>query len=169
MTPRDKIISELPWPIIYKNAALFKLDPAMVAAIIMAESAGDEWAVRIELHWQYFYETKKFAKINRITETTERAMQACSWGLMQVMGSVAREHHYSGPLQRLCEPELGIRYGCKHLQKFVEKYSNQNDAIAAYNAGSPIKSMDGLYKNNEYVVKVRELLDNIKQSIKPGG
>jgi len=141
----------------------------MVAAVIMAESAGDEWAVRIELHWQYFYETKRFAKINRITETTERAMQACSWGLMQVMGSVAREHHYSGPLQRLCEPELGIRYGCKHLAKFLAKYKSQSDAIASYNAGAPVKNMDGRYRNNDYVAKVLGIMDNIKQNLKLGG
>ena len=82
---------------------------------------------------------------------------------MQVMGSVAREHHFAGPLQRLCEPEIGIRYGCKHLAKFVGRYSQLNDAIAAYNAGAPVKGMDGLYKNNQYVVKVTNLIEDIRQ------
>ncbi len=160
----EKIVSELPWPIIQQNAELYKLNPNLVAAVIMVESSGDEWAVRMEPLWHYFYETKKFAQLNRITEGTEKVLQACSWGLMQVMGSVAREHHFSGPLQRLCEPEIGIRYGCKHLAKFMIKYKNERDAIASYNAGSPVHDMNGKYKNNDYVVKVLGFLELINKA-----
>jgi soluble lytic murein transglycosylase-like protein len=168
MTAEEQALSELPWDLINKYAALFKLDPALVGAVVMTESAGDEWAVRIELHWQYYLETKKFARLNRITEVTERALQACSWGLMQVMGSVAREHNYSGPLHKLADPDLGLRYGCKHLAKFVAKHPNINDAIASYNAGAPVKGLDGRYKNNEYVVKVCILRDTIKSKLNKG-
>ena len=164
MTPLEKSITELPWELIQKYAALFKVDPQLVGAIVLTESAGDEWAVRIELHWQYYLDVAKHARANHVTETTERALQACSWGLMQVMGSVAREHGWTGPLQRLCEPSLGLRYGCKHLAKFIVRHKgNQNDAIAAYNAGAPVKSMDGRYKNNDYVVKVNNILDTIRE------
>lgn len=157
---------ELPWEVIFDCSELFKVDPVLVGAICMVESAGDPYAVRIELHWQYYLELKKYADLNRITQTTEKAMQACSWGLMQVMGSVAREHGYAGPLQRLCEPELGIRYGCKHLAKFTAKYGNLHDAIAAYNAGSPIKTMEGQYKNQAYVSKVLGQMDTIKKLLR---
>lgn len=157
---------ELPWELIFDTSELMKLDPVLVGAICMVESAGDPWAVRIELHWQYYLELKKYADLNRITQTTEKAMQACSWGLMQVMGSVAREHGYAGPLQRLCEPEIGIRYGCKHLAKFTKKYDSVYDVIASYNAGSPIKTMEGSYRNQQYVSKVVQYMNSLKEILR---
>ena len=157
---------ELPWELIFDNSELFKLDPVLVAAFCMLESAGYPLAVRIELHLQYYLYLKKYATVNRITETTEKAMQAWSWGLMQVMGSVAREHGYAGPLQRLCEPELGIRYGCKHLAKFKARHENEHDVIAAYNAGTPVRTLDGKYKNAQYVSKVLGMMDTIREILR---
>lgn len=166
MIIQDSSVYDLPWIIIDKNADLYALDRILIASIIMVESAGDEWAVRAEPHWQYFFEIKKYANLNRITEQTERTLQMCSWGLMQVMGSVAREHHFAGPIQRICEPEIGIRYGCKHLKKFMNKYKNETDAIAAYNAGAPVQGMNGQYKNQEYVTKVLSFKEAIGKLIK---
>ncbi len=165
ITPEQTIIQTLPWPLIHRFSAIHKLSPELIAAIIMAESAGNKWAVRIEVHWQYYLDIKKYARLNRITETTEKALQACSWGLMQIMGSVAREHNFDGPLHQLHEPELNLRYSCKHLAKFMQRHKNEHDAIAAYNAGTPIKGMDGRYKNNDYVVKVLNFKDTVKETM----
>jgi soluble lytic murein transglycosylase-like protein len=75
-----------------------------------------------------------------------------SWGLMQIMGSVARQYGFKGNLSSLTEPEINIEIGCKH---FVSKYSVEpKDMISAYNAGSPKKTPEGLYVNQGYVDKV---------------
>ena len=93
-----------------------------------------------------------FAKKNKISKATERVLQQCSWGLAQSMGSVARELGYMGPLQRLCDPELGILYGAKKIRQLLEKYGhNEELAISCYNQGYPYKDDTGRFVNAEYV------------------
>jgi hypothetical protein len=44
---------------------------------------------------------------------TEEIARSISWGLMQVMGQVAREHGYVEKfLSALCDPEAGLATGC---------------------------------------------------------
>lgn len=73
----------------------------------------------------------------RITEKTERIHQATSWGLMQVMGAVARELGFDGPMPQLCDPHYGIKYGAKKLSQLLTKHGPAPLALSAYNAGSP--------------------------------
>ncbi|HEY6442754.1 MAG TPA: hypothetical protein VIY66_05375, partial [Candidatus Acidoferrales bacterium] len=47
---------------------------------------------------------------------TEEIARSISWGLMQVMGQVAREHGFTGKfLSALCNPSLGLDIGCAAL------------------------------------------------------
>jgi soluble lytic murein transglycosylase-like protein len=56
-----------------------------------------------------------------ISEPTERAFRATSFGLMQLMGQVARELGFVGKyLTQLCDPETGIAYGAMHLAKKIK-------------------------------------------------
>ena len=92
-------------------------------------------------------------------DPTERIGQMCSWGIMQVMGAVAREHGFTGKpsdFPKLCTIPDGLLYGCLHLVKFRARYSAWPDVIASYNAGSPRRSLgpDGPYMNQSYVDKV---------------
>jgi hypothetical protein len=76
---------------------------------------------------------------------------ATSWGLMQIMGVTAYERGYRGDPERLIEPELSLVYGAMHLDWLWQKYERIQDAIAAYNAGSP-RHLDGTtYVNQAYV------------------
>jgi soluble lytic murein transglycosylase-like protein len=84
---------------------------------------------------------------------TERHTQMCSWGLMQVMGGTARELGLTGYLSQLCDPETGVQYGCRYLRRLFERYQIWDDAIAAYNAGSP-RRVGPTYVNQGYVDKV---------------
>ena len=44
---------------------------------------------------------------------TEEIARSISWGLMQVMGQVAREHEFQRPfLSALCDPSAGLTFGC---------------------------------------------------------
>lgn len=154
-------------PEVSATARSFGLDSALVQAIIEVESAGNPWAVRFEPAWRYFSFPREWASRLGVTFETESTLQACSWGLMQIMGSVAREYHFDGPLPRLCEPELGLKYGCMHLSKFARLYPSESDVIAAYNGGSPRKTVGGMYLNQAYVdrvdSKVREIREKVLQ------
>jgi hypothetical protein len=90
------------------------LDPALACAVIEQESAWNPWAVRYEPAFlsRYIaplYTAGKFSP-------TEAYMRSMSWGLMQVMGQVAREFGFKEQsLAELCDPATGIEFGCRIL------------------------------------------------------
>ena len=98
---------------------------------------------------------------------TERVGQMCSWGLMQVMGAVAREYGFKGYFPQLCDPVVGLRYGCLHVTKFRAKYGQWSDVIAAYNAGSPRREPTNpwSYVNQFYVNKVLTVWNGLEVPI----
>lgn len=138
------------------------VDPHLAQAITLVESSGVQWVCRFEPAWKYFCEVEKNALALGISFETERNHQATSWGLMQVMGSVAREFQFTGHLTMLCVPEIGARLGCKKLLSLVRRYNDENDVIASYNAGSPKRGSDGKYVNQAYVGKVADILKGLR-------
>ena len=126
----------------------YKLPPNLVRAICEVESSWNVWAFRHEPAYRWIMGERASMTI------TERFGQMSSWGLMQIMGAVAREYGWTGPFPQLCEPAIGVNYGCKHLQNYYLRYDNWDDAIASYNAGSPRKIGQG-YHNQAYVTKVK--------------
>lgn len=130
------------------------LQPSLVAAICSQESAGDPYACRYEPEWHYFKDVAANAKRCRISEDTEKTAQAFSFGLMQIMGSVARERGFIDALPKLFDVDINLHYGCMHLKAFLDKHKNEQHAIASYNAGSPRFTEDGKYVNQLYVNKV---------------
>lgn len=120
----------------------------LVAAIVLTESSFDPWAVRYEPQYKYLVGSEE------TLSATERTTQMMSWGLMQVMGGVARERGLKGPLSQLCEPTIGLTYGMLHLARYRTRHpASWADTIASYNAGRPIMR-DGKYLNQGYVDKV---------------
>ena len=88
------------------------LYPELVCAVIEQESAWDTWAYRYEPEFYQHYITPLLDR-GEVKTRTEATMRATSWGLMQIMGQVAREYGFQGPfLSALCVPETGIRIGC---------------------------------------------------------
>lgn len=141
-------------PLIIKTAERHGLDPFVVQAIVNVESAGNQWAARIEPGWRHFFLVRDYADKLGITYATEETCQRMSWGLMQVMGAVAREYGFKGHLTELVQPELNLEIGCKHLKKFFVKYGLIEDAVSSYNQGGAYKTEGGNYKNYKYVDKV---------------
>ena len=140
--------------IIQEKAKKYGIPKCLVHAIIQVESSGNTHAIRYEPEYRWVYEVELIAKHNRIPESTEENQQMISWGLMQVMGAVAREHGFKGRyISELCTPELGVEYGCKHLKRQYERYNDWEMAIAAYNAGS-VRMKGSKYVNQAYVDKV---------------
>lgn len=132
---------------------------ACAKAVCMAESSFDQYAYRYEQRYRWLVGDQE------TLTPTERAGQMSSWGLMQVMGGVAREDGFTGPFPLLCEPTVGLRYGLRHLRKFMQKYGDWKDAIASYNAGRPKKLPDGNYDNQSYVDKVLKLWTQYEKQI----
>lgn len=154
--PENQLMNGPLWGIVQKHASLHKIDPLIVASIILQESAGNTWAVRFEPGWKYSKDVGFWAKKVGSSLKTESNLQSTSFGLMQVMGAVAREHGFDGWLTELCNPEMGISVGVKHLAGYLKRWGFIWDAVSAYNQGSPRKDSDGIYWNADYVVSVKD-------------
>jgi soluble lytic murein transglycosylase-like protein len=96
------------------TAARFGLQPELVCAVIEQESAWRADAVRYE---PAFYDRYIVPLIVSWSLSDDEAKgRATSWGLMQVMGQVAREKGFQRPFQELCDPSTGIYVGCQVLK-----------------------------------------------------
>lgn len=116
-----------------------------VYAICMTESSGNEFAIKHESHYRW-----TFGSSLTLGETLG---QKTSWGLMQIMGAVAREYGMTDQFSALWDPAINLNYGIQHLKRLKAKHGTWPHAISAYNAGTPIV-IDGKYKNQGYVDKV---------------
>ena len=98
-------------------AAAHALDAALVCAVIEQESSWNPYAMRYEPTFFSRYVAPLYTN-NKIT-ASEAWARGFSWGLMQVMGQVAREHGFAASehpfLSELCDPEQGIAVGCRVL------------------------------------------------------
>jgi len=154
------------------------LSPELLEGIVRVESGGDPWAWNPEPHYRYLVDASTGRPFRRLTpeeiasESPPGDFPSCpgladdvdaewwgqqaSWGPMQVMGAVAREHGFRAHFPRLCQPAVGVHYGALHLASLKRRFSKlgTDAVIAAYNAGSP-RRQQGRYVNQHYVDKVR--------------
>lgn len=102
-----------------QTALAHNLDPALVCAIVEQESSWNPYAMRYEPLFFAKYVAPLFTN-NKIS-ATEAYSRGFSWGLMQVMGQVAREAGFDAPsLASLCDPATALDMGCRVLlKKFV--------------------------------------------------
>ena len=141
------------WNAILIASEQYKIKADLLAAIVMVESAGDPYAMRFESHWKHVFKAEEFARRCGSSRQTEEIAQSTSWGLCQVMGTVAREYGHRGYLSELCNPALSLHFGCLHLKKKIERFG-ELAGIAAYNAGTPKKLDNGAFQNQVYVDKI---------------
>jgi soluble lytic murein transglycosylase-like protein len=115
----------------HTSAIEFSLDPALVCAVIEEESSWNPFAIRYEPEFRERYVTKLNLPL------TEELARSFSWGLMQIMGQVAREHGFEGnSLAELCTPNLGLKFGCITLTDKL-RLANRDliTALALWNGG----------------------------------
>lgn len=143
-------------------SAHYKLEEALVRAVIETESEKSMYAIRMEPHLK-----KARWYVKALPEQyKELDFAYCSMGLMQVLYGVARGDGYRGTPFELLNPESGIRWGCRRLYLLKRKYGgNVKNILAAYNAGAArfAKGEDGkvlrdkagnkVYRNQRYVTK----------------
>ncbi|RJX18978.1 MAG: lytic transglycosylase domain-containing protein [Desulforudis sp.] len=152
------------WPLIQAAAAKYDLDPFLVGAMVLTESGGDPWAARYEPAWRGIVQTKGL-KPSTCSDETEQRLQMTSFGLMQVMGAVAREHKFQGWLTRVCDPEAGLDLGCRHLRQKIDRFGSIDAGIAAYNQGNDRRGPDGRFANQPYVDKVKGRMQALKSEV----
>src|ERR1700677_138364 len=114
------------------TASAHGLDPALVCEVVEQESAWDADAIRYEPAFR----TRYVAPLG--LPPTEEVARSISWGLMQVMGQVAREHGFSGKfLSALCDPAAGLDIGCAVLAaKLASASDNVTRALELWNGGA---------------------------------
>lgn len=131
------------------NAATkYGLDILLVEAIVLVESGGNPWAMRFEPKWKWWVRWDTGAPYKGylflipappgVSRRTEQAGQATSFGLMQIMGGVAREIGFRGQfLTELCDPIVGLDYGCKFLKRVLDmKGGDVEKALVRWNGSS---------------------------------
>jgi len=119
-----------------KAAAAQSLDAALVCAVVEQESGWNPWAMRYEPAFFAKYVANLYTN-NKIS-VSEAYARGFSWGLMQVMGQVARETGFDAAfLSALCDPEQGLATGCKVLRrKFDAMAGDMARALLAWNGGA---------------------------------
>jgi soluble lytic murein transglycosylase-like protein len=119
-----------------QKAAKYELDGDLVCAIVEQESGWDACAVRYEPAFMDRYILPLFNK-GRMTPT-EAYTRSMSWGLMQVMGEVAREHEFDrSSLAWLCDPEVGLDIGCMIFAvRLASAHNDVSAALLAWNGGA---------------------------------
>jgi soluble lytic murein transglycosylase-like protein len=108
------------------------VDATLVCAVVEQESAWDTHAMRYEPGFR-----ARYVAPLRLPPTEEIA-RSISWGLMQVMGQVAREHGFAGKfLSVLGDPNVGIAIGCDVLAAKVSAAGNDIwRALELWNGGA---------------------------------
>jgi soluble lytic murein transglycosylase-like protein len=119
-----------------KAAAAQSLDPALVCAVVEQESAWNPWSMRYEPAFFAKYVASLYT--NNKVSASEAYARGFSWGLMQVMGQVARENGFDALfLSALCDPEQCLAVGCKVLRKkFDAMAGDTTRALLAWNGSA---------------------------------
>jgi hypothetical protein len=156
----------------------------LVHAIVLVESSGNRFAWNPEPKYRYFWDIRDKKPFRTVTRDEieskfppsdflgppgtdpdqEWWAQQASWGLMQVMGAVAREFGFQERfLPQLCEASYGLEFGCSVLKSLL-RWSNGDvaAALAAYNGGRKGNAPSNIPKRNQgYVNKVMLRLQEV--------
>ena len=118
--------------LVKQTADRHQLYPELVCAVVDEESSWNPWALRYEPAFRSRY----VAPLG--LPPTEEVSRATSWGLMQVMGQVAREVGFTGKfLSELCDPATGVEIGCVVLaHKIAAAEGNVAKALLLWNGGA---------------------------------
>ena len=119
-----------------RAAAVQSLDPALVCAVVEQESGWNPWAMRYEALFFAKYVAPLYT--NNKVSASEAYARGFSWGLMQVMGQVARETGFDPVfLSSLCDPDQGLAIGCKVLRRKLDAMAGDTmRGLLAWNGGS---------------------------------
>lgn len=166
---------------IERAAEAYGIDVPVVCAVIEQESKYDQYAHNPEPRYQYMWDVLRkkpfrallpaektsmfppqdFHSLGRSDPDQEWWNQKASWGLMQVMGAVAREQGFEGTyLTALVDPVINLEHGCMHLKNLMTWARSMAtrdtptpqillSAFAAYNGGKSGNAPNTVPKRNQ--------------------
>lgn len=117
-------------------AVTHEIEPELVCAVVEQESGWETYATRYEPAFFTRYIAPLLTS-GVVLNPTEGYARATSWGLMQVLGQVAREHGFLDRVMgRLCDPPIGLDIGCRVLShKITVAEGNVSKALLLWNGG----------------------------------
>lgn len=120
----------------WEAAAAEGISAQLVCAVVEQESAWNTFAVRYEPGFLSKYVAPQYTQGK--LSATEAYTRSMSWGLMQLMGEVARELGFDGPwLTELTDPKIGLLFGCKKLKSCLTKAKDDEaKALLIWNGGA---------------------------------
>lgn len=142
---------------IAQAASGFQINDALLSALILTESSGRPYAYRFEPDFWRRYLADKPEYADALP-----ARVSASYGLMQIMYPVAREHGFKDDPEMLFVPRINLFWGCTHLAHLLEWARGDVDkALAAYNGGkgAGLKAPDYPSAQVVYIAKVRQHLE----------
>lgn len=163
-------------------AAKRGLDPMLVGGIVSHESSFNSYAWNPESAYRYYWNVRTRQPFRAVTPAElldekppidfsclagdpdqEWWAQSASWGLMQIMGAVARDQGFRGSyLTELVDPVVNLDLGCAHLQSLMTWAKGDVDrALAAYNGGKS-GNFTKPYRNQQYATLVIAARSNLK-------
>jgi soluble lytic murein transglycosylase-like protein len=115
-------------------ATQYGIDLTLLCSVVMQESSWNTFAIRFEPAFEARYIKPAIPSMPTTLELTK----AMSFGLMQIMGETAIEFGWAGEfLSELCDPDVGMEFGCKKLQSCLTRAAGDvNQALLYYNGGS---------------------------------
>lgn len=153
--------------IVKRESTRVDVRPELVMAMIDVESEGIVESIRFEPNYKHLSSPERSAARLGITVATETALQRMTYGLLHINGGTARWLGFKGPLTNLLHAPTNVRWALKYVAKLKERYRDERDIVAAYNAGSARRDASGRYENQQHVDKVFARLDG-RQSSKRG-
>ncbi len=132
------------------------VDPILVQCVCEHESSWDPLAWNPEPRYRYMWDVRQNKPFRQLTDVEISSSippadfhalagdpdqewwgQRASWGLMQVMGAVARERGFTGPyLTAMTDPLEGLIRGCRHLKWCLDREGGDLKlALLRFNGG----------------------------------
>jgi soluble lytic murein transglycosylase-like protein len=130
MDSTDNLSIQARLDLVSKYAVKYSLEASLVCGVVEQESAWNQYAIR--------YEPAFFARYVQPQnhEITEGIARSISWGLMQTIGQVVRELGFTGHLASLCDPSIGLDYGCQILKRGIDQANGDiTGGLLHYNGG----------------------------------
>ncbi|KKL21346.1 hypothetical protein LCGC14_2446400 [marine sediment metagenome] len=120
------------------------------------ESSLNQYAIRYEPKYRWLYPPDNKPQQG----TTEWYAQKTSWGILQVMGAVARERGFDSKyLSELCDLRINIKLASGYLSDLRKRSDGSwGGALAAYNGG--------LRGNRKPPFRRQEYVDKVERSSK---
>jgi soluble lytic murein transglycosylase-like protein len=111
-------------------ASNFRLDPALICAIIEQESGWHPFVTRYEPAFERRY-------VDPLgLDWEEDKGRSTSFGLMQIMGEVARELGFKSEFRHLLDIETNLALGCQHFKaKLARANDDVSKALQLWNGG----------------------------------